>query len=81
MLIVDDILCAPISGILWIVRQVHEAVRQELATRTEAITAELMDLHRLLEAGQITSKAFDAREEELLDRLEEIEECRVGTES
>ncbi|MGA2936978.1 MAG: gas vesicle protein GvpG [Syntrophobacteraceae bacterium] len=77
MFIVDDVLCFPFSGILWIVRQVYDAARQELAADTETITAELMDLHMLLEAGEITSEVFDAREKELLDRLDEIEECGV----
>ncbi len=77
MLIIDDIVCAPISGILWVVRQVYEAARQELAAEAETITAELMDLHLLLEAGSITNEVFDAREKEFLDRLDEIEESGV----
>ncbi len=77
MLIIDDIVFAPISGVLWIVRQVYEAARQELAAEAETITAELMDLHMLLESGAITSEVFDAREKELLDRLDEIEEHGV----
>jgi gamma-glutamylcyclotransferase (GGCT)/AIG2-like uncharacterized protein YtfP len=78
LLIIDDILCAPISGILWIVRQVYEAAQQELAAETETITAELMNLHMLLEAGEIAGEVFDDREKELLDRLDEIEESGVG---
>ncbi len=77
MLIIDDIVLAPISGVLWIVRQVYEAARQELAAEAETITAELMDLHMLLESGAITSELFDAREKKLLDRLDEIEERGV----
>ncbi|MFZ2446987.1 MAG: gas vesicle protein GvpG [Syntrophobacteraceae bacterium] len=74
MLIVDDILCFPLSGILWIFREVHKAVEQEQAAETETITAELMDLHMMLDTGKITTEEFDAREKELLDRLDEMEE-------
>ena len=76
-MIIDDIVCAPISGVLWVVRQVYEAARQELAAESQTITAELMDLHMLLETGAITSELFDAREKELLDRLDKIEESGV----
>lgn len=74
MLIIDDILLFPVSGNLWVVREVYNAARQEMAAETETITAELMNLHRLLEAGNITSAVFDEREKELLDRLDKVEE-------
>lgn len=74
MLIIDDILLFPVSGFLWVVREVYNAARQEMAAETETITAELMNLHRLFEAGHITSAVFDEREKELLDRLDEVEE-------
>lgn len=74
MLIIDDILRFPVSGILWIFREVHEAVKEEQAAEGERITAELMELHRMLDAGKITNALFDAREKELLDRLDEMEE-------
>jgi hypothetical protein len=81
MFIVDDILCFPVSGVLWLVHEVYNAARQELEAETNTITAELMDLHMLLEAGEITSAVFDGREKELLDRLDKIEECRVGVQA
>jgi len=81
MFIVDDVLCFPISGFLWVAREIYNAARQELAVDTETITAELIDLHMLLEAGEITSEVFDAREKELLDRLDKIEECGVRAEA
>src|SRR5208283_6232804 len=54
MLIIDDILSFPLSGALWIVREVHNAAQQEMVSETRTITAELMDLHMLLETGKIT---------------------------
>ena len=74
MFLVDDILLCPIHGIHWIARKVNSAAQQELADESESITAELSELYMMLETGQITEAAFDAREKELLDRLDEIQE-------
>ena len=74
MLIIDDILLFPIKSILWMFREIHNAAQQELATETEAITAELSELYMMLETGRITEAEFNVREKELLDRLDEIQE-------
>ena len=74
MLIVDDILFFPITGILWTFRELHKAVMQELDSEADTITAELSELYMMLETGKITEEQFDAREKELLDRLGEIQE-------
>jgi len=74
MLIIDDILLFPIKSILWIFREIHNAAQQELVTEAETITAELSELYMMLETGRITEAEFDAREKELLDRLDEIQE-------
>lgn len=73
MFIVDDILMAPINGILWIFKEIHEAAEQERVSEAENITLELQKLYRSLESGTISEEEFDAREAELLDRLDSIE--------
>ena len=70
MLIVADILLSPLHGILWIVREVHEAAKQEVAGQSEALTAELRELYMLLETGGISEPEYEAREKALLDRLQ-----------
>ena len=72
MLIVDDILLSPLHGILWIVREVHEAAKQEVAGQSEALTAELRELYMLLETGKISEPEYEAQEKELLDRLQRL---------
>lgn len=72
MLIVDDILMAPLRGILWLSREVHEAAQQEIAGQAESITTELRDLYMMLETGKLSEEEYAAREKELLDRLEEL---------
>jgi hypothetical protein len=70
VLIIDDILLSPLHGIGWIVREVHQAAKQEVAGQSEALTAELRELYMLLETGKISEPEYEAREKELLDRLQ-----------
>jgi len=74
MLIIDDILFSPVRGIFWIFREIYHAAQQEVEYEADAITSELSDLYMMLETGKITEEAFDAREKELLDRLDRIQE-------
>ncbi len=80
MLILDDILLFPLRGILWAFREVHNAARQEQENEAESITAELSELYMMLETGRTTEAEFDAREKELLDRLDEINEREIDLE-
>jgi hypothetical protein len=73
MLVVDDILLSPITSFLWILREIQNAARQELASERDAATAELAYLYMMLETGQITDAEFDAREQVLLDRLDQLQ--------
>jgi hypothetical protein len=73
MLIVDDILLFPVRSILWIFREMCNAAREEIENEAVSITNELSELYMMLETGKITESEFDAREMELLDRLDEIQ--------
>ena len=73
MLLVDDLLLAPITGLLWVFQKIHEAAQEEMLGEADAITQELRDLYMMLETGQVTEAEFDARERALLDRLEVIQ--------
>lgn len=81
MLLIDDILLFPSRGLLFVLREINSAVQQEVAGETEAIRTELRELYMTLETGRITEEQFDAREKELLDRLDAIEEPAEPTES
>jgi SMC interacting uncharacterized protein involved in chromosome segregation len=74
MFLIDDILMAPGSFLMWVVRKVRDAAQEELENDTVRITAELSELHRKLETGAITESQFEAQEKELLDRLDRIRE-------
>jgi hypothetical protein len=74
MLLIDKILLSPINATIWAARQVHNAIQQDRAAEPERITADLSELYMMLETGRITEAEFDAREKELLDRLDQIQE-------
>ena len=73
MILVDNILLSPVRGLLWVFKEISNAVQQEIDGEAENITAELSELYMMLDIGNITEDEFDAREKVLLDRLDEIE--------
>lgn len=72
MFLVDDLLLAPLHGLLWVFQKIHEAAQEEVAGEGDAIAVELRELYMRLETGQIAEAEFDAREGVLLDRLDAI---------
>ncbi len=73
MLIIDDILTAPMRGLFWVFNEIHQAALEERENRQENLIAQLSELYLLLEQGQIGEAEFEAKEQELLDLLEEYE--------
>jgi hypothetical protein len=78
MFLVDDLAIAPAKFVLWIVRQVHEAAKEELGGERQRLSAELSLLHSMLESGRLSEDEFDVREKIVLDRLDAIEEQLAG---
>ena len=70
MFILDDILIAPI---LWVFKEINNAVQKEITGEAETITRALSELYTKVESGTITEELFEAEETRLLDRLDEIE--------
>ncbi|MBV5276243.1 MAG: gas vesicle protein GvpG [Lamprocystis purpurea] len=73
MLLVDDILGAPIKGILWVFKEIHKAASEAQRERRDQIMAELSALYVSLEQGDITEEVFDDREQALLDELDALD--------
>lgn len=73
MLLVDDILFAPVNGILWIFREIHNAAQNEMAGEEDSITEQLRLLYMQLETDRISIQQFDSEEKILLDRLDAVE--------
>lgn len=78
MLLVDDLLLAPFTSLLWIFKELHKAVQQEVAGEAEAVTRALSELYMQLETGVITEEEFATQEARLLDRLEAIQHREEG---
>jgi hypothetical protein len=69
----DDIVLFPVKSLLSLFREIYNAAVQEIAEEADSIRVELGELYLQLEAGILDESAFDARERELLDRLDAIE--------
>jgi hypothetical protein len=76
MFLVDDLLLSPINSLLWVFKEIDEAVRQERDGEAEGVTRSLSELYMKLETGAITEEQFAAEESRLLDRLDAIELSR-----
>ena len=78
MLLVDDILLFPVHGLKFIFREIANSINQEIANEAQTIRRELTELYMRLETGKITEAEFDAKEGELLDRLDAAESRDAG---
>ncbi len=74
MFLADDVLVFPFKSILSVFREIYKAALEEIKSEADSIRVELSQLYLALESGAVTEDAFDARERELLDRLDDIEE-------
>lgn len=81
MLLVDDILLAPFSSLLWIFREIRNAAQKEIDGESESITEQLRSLYMQLETGKISEQQFDAEEKLLLDRLDALDDIAPPEES
>jgi len=77
MFLIDDLLLAPLRGLTAVARSVHDAARDHIENERQALRNEMNDLYMQLETGEITEEEFDWREEEILDRLDALEETEA----
>ena len=78
MFLIDDILLAPLTGILWIFKELNSAVQQEMASEQDRLISELTGLYMLLETGKITEAEFQEQEGLLLDRLDRLQKRKTN---
>ena len=78
MFLVDNLLLSPFTSLLWVFKEINEAVQAEKVGEAEGVTRSLSELYMRLETGAITEEQFTAEEKQLLDRLDEIEARNVG---
>lgn len=71
MLLIDDILFAPLKGIIFLAEKINEVIEKE--TSDEGTVKErLMALQLKFEMDEIDEEEYDKREDELLKTLERI---------
>jgi len=71
MFLIDDILLAPLKGIIFIGNKIDELMQKEISDEGR-IKERLMELQLKFEMDEITVEEYDKREEELLDMIERI---------
>ena len=71
MFIIDDILLAPLKGVLFIANKINEVIEKEMSDEG-SIKERLMALQLKFEMDEIDEEEYDKREDELLELLENI---------
>ena len=71
MFLIDDILLAPIKGVIFIAKKINEVIEKETSDEG-SIKERLMALQLKFEMDEIDEEEYDRREDELLKTLERI---------
>ncbi len=77
MFLLDRLLTAPGRALWFVVEKIAEKAEAELYDE-EPVLRELSSSYASYEAGQISLEQFEAKEQTLLDRLDEIKRHREG---
>ena len=75
MFIIDDILLAPLNGIIWLGKKINEVAEKEFSDEG-LIKEKLMELQLNFELDKISEKEYNKQEAELLARLDAIRKAR-----
>jgi len=71
MLLIDDILMAPLKGIIFLAEKINEVIEKETSDEG-AVKERLMALQLKFEMDEIDEEEYDKLEDELLKSLERI---------
>jgi hypothetical protein len=72
MLLIDDLLLLPITGIKFVLRTLGQVAEQEY-TDSGLLKAQLLELQEKLESGEISEREYTETETEIFRQLREIE--------
>ncbi|MFZ2604025.1 MAG: gas vesicle protein GvpG [Candidatus Omnitrophota bacterium] len=75
MFLIDDILLAPLNGIIWLGKKINEVAEKEFSDEG-LIKEKLMELQLNFELDKISEKEYNKKEAELLARLDAIRKAR-----
>ena len=77
MFLIDDILLAPLNGIIWLGKKINEVAEREFSDEG-LIKERLMELQLKFELDKISEKEYNKQEAELLVRLDAIRKTKEG---
>ncbi|MEK7864821.1 MAG: gas vesicle protein GvpG [Nitrospirota bacterium] len=75
MFLIDDILLAPLKGLIWIGEKINEVSEKEFSDEG-LIKEKLMELQLKFELDEISEKEYNKQEKELLARLDAIRKAK-----
>lgn len=77
MFLLDDILLAPVHGVVWLGQKIDEIITQETNDENR-LKERLLELQAKLDLGEISEAEYRRRETEILERLEAIIKEKEG---
>ena len=77
MFLIDDILLAPLNGIIWLGKKINEVAEKEFSDEG-LIKEKLMQLQLRFEIDEISEENYNRQEKELLGRLDAIRKAKEG---
>ena len=75
MFLIDDILFAPLNGIIWLGKNINEVAEKEFSDEG-FVKEKLMQLQLRFEMDEISEDEYNKQEKELLERLEAIRKAK-----
>lgn len=75
MFLIDDILLAPLKGVIWIGEKINEVSEKEFSDEGR-IKEKLMELQLRFELDEISEDEYEKHEKELLERLDAIRKAK-----
>ena len=73
MFLIDDILLAPLKGLIFLGEKINEVIEKETSDEG-AVKERLMELQLKFELDEINEEEYDEREDDLLQLLANIRE-------
>jgi len=77
MFLIDDILLMPLKSLVWLAEKVDEVAQRELSDK-DNLKNKLMELQLRFELDEISEEEYTRQENDLLDRLNLINEAEEG---
>ncbi|MBU4589904.1 MAG: gas vesicle protein GvpG [Desulfobacteraceae bacterium] len=75
MFLIDDILLAPLNGIIWLGKKINEVAEKEFSDEG-LIKENLMQAQLRFEMDEISEEDYNKQEDELLARLDAIRKAK-----